>query len=320
MLMEIKVVRQILEWNEDCSNEIKEHLKDKKVFMVNVMGSPGCGKTSLIIELIKQLSDRYRVGVIEGDIAGQVDAEKIDTLGIPVVQLNTDGSCHIEAMAIKNVLGYFNLDEIDVIFIENIGNLVCPAEFNLGEDTRIAVLSVPEGDDKVEKYPLMFATTNTLVIHKYDMLPYFNFDYNKVYYSPLKRTLETFEILGLEGIEERRIREINFGIFTGKTYNEILELYPEESKLWVDDSYNYKMLEGESLSEVYTRLVEFLEEISKGEENVLLVCHDCIIRLAMCWIFDNPDYFFKFKIDNGSINVLSIDEEGFKYIKKSNYN
>lgn len=145
-------------------------------------------------------------------------------------------------------------------------------------------------------------------------------DYNKVYYSPLKRTVETLENLELEGIEELRIREINFGIFTGKNYSEILELYPDESKLWVDDSYNYKMLEGESLSDVYTRLVEFLEEISKEKENVLLVCHDCIIRLALCWIFDNPDYFFKFKIDNGSINVLSIDEKGFKYIKRLNYN
>lgn len=145
------------------------------------------------------------------------------------------------------------------------------------------------------------------------------FDYNKVYYSPLKRTVETLETLELEGIEEQRIREINFGIFTGKTYKEILEIYPEESKLWVEDSKNYKMSEGESLLEVYNRLVEFLEEISQETENILLVCHDCIIRLALCWIFDNPDYFFKFKIDNGSINILSVDEEGFKFIKKLNY-
>ena len=144
------------------------------------------------------------------------------------------------------------------------------------------------------------------------------YNYKKVYYSPLKRTVETLETLELEGIEEQRIREINFGIFTGKTYKEILELYPEESKLWVDDSYNYKMLDGESLSDVYTRLVEFLEEISKEKDNVLLVCHDCIVRLALCWIFDNPDYFFKFKIDNGSINIISIDEKGFKFIKKLN--
>lgn len=178
--MEIKVVKQILEWNEDCSNEIKDILKNKKVFMINVMGSPGAGKTSLIVELIKKLSAKYNVAVIEGDIAGQVDARKIDALGIPVVQLNTDGACHIEAMSIKHILQYFNLDEIDVILIENIGNLVCPAEFNIGEDLRIAILSIPEGDDKVEKYPLMFSTTDALVINKYDMKEFFDFDDIKV--------------------------------------------------------------------------------------------------------------------------------------------
>lgn len=178
--MEIKVVKQILEWNEDCSNEIKDLLKQKGVYLINVMGSPGAGKTTLIVELIKRLSNNYRVGVIEGDIAGQIDAEKIDALGIPVVQLNTEGACHIEAMSIKHILQYFNLNDIDIIIVENIGNLVCPAEFNIGEDIRIAILSVPEGDDKVEKYPLMFATSETLVINKFDMIDYFDFDYEKV--------------------------------------------------------------------------------------------------------------------------------------------
>lgn len=178
--MEIKVVRQILEWNEECSNDNKELLNEKSVFMINVMGSPGTGKTSLIIELINQLKGRYNIGVIEGDIAGQIDAEKIDKLGIPVVQLNTDGACHIEAMSIKNILQYFDLDEIDILFIENIGNLVCPAEFNLGEDLRLAALSIPEGDDKPEKYPLMFTIADALILNKYDMIEYFEFDDKKV--------------------------------------------------------------------------------------------------------------------------------------------
>jgi hydrogenase nickel incorporation protein HypB len=178
--MEIKVVKQILEWNEDCSNDVKNVLKEKNIFMINVMGSPGAGKTSLIVEMIKRLSDTYKVAVIEGDIAGQIDAQKIDALGIPVVQLNTDGACHIEAMSIRNILQYFDLDNIDVIIIENIGNLVCPAEFNIGEDLRIAILSIPEGDDKVEKYPLMFSTTNSLVLGKYDMIEFFDFDDEKV--------------------------------------------------------------------------------------------------------------------------------------------
>ena len=178
--MEIKVVKQILEWNEDCSNEIKKDLKEKQVCMINVMGSPGAGKTSLIMQMIERLSPRFRVGVIEGDVAGQIDAEKIDQLGIPVVQLQTDGACHIEAMSIQHMLPMFQLEDLDVLFVENIGNLVCPAEFNIGENFRVAILSVPEGDDKVEKYPLMFATSEALVLHKFDMKEYFDFDDQKV--------------------------------------------------------------------------------------------------------------------------------------------
>lgn len=174
--MEIKIVKQILEWNEDVSRAVIDELAEKKVCLVNVMGSPGAGKTSLITGIIERLRDRYRIGVIEGDVAGQIDADKIAEMGIPVVQLQTDGACHIEAMSIQNMLPMFKLDELDVIFVENIGNLVCPAEFNIGEDFRVAILSVPEGDDKVEKYPLMFSTTDALVINKYDMKQYFDFD------------------------------------------------------------------------------------------------------------------------------------------------
>ncbi len=145
-----------------------------------------------------------------------------------------------------------------------------------------------------------------------------NFNYDKVYYSPLTRTVETLENLDLEGVEEERIREINFGIFTGRTFEEISEIYPIETKSWLEDTQKYIIPQGESLLDVYNRVVEFLEEISRDKENILLVCHDCIIRLALCWIFDNPEYFFKFKIDNGSLNIISVDD-GFKYIKKLNY-
>ena len=174
--MEIKVVKQILAWNEDVSAKLHELTSEKHLAIVNVMGSPGAGKTSLIKAIIENLRDEYKIGVIEGDIAGQIDAETIDKMGIPVVQLQTDGACHIEAMSIENILPSFNLDELDVIFVENIGNLVCPAEFNIGEDFRIAILSIPEGDDKVEKYPLMFATTDALVLNKYDMMEHFEFN------------------------------------------------------------------------------------------------------------------------------------------------
>lgn len=204
--MQIKVVRQILEWNEDCSDDIKKLLSEKNVYMINVMGSPGAGKTSVIIELINKLKDKYNIGVIEGDIAGEVDAEKIDKLGIPVVQLNTDGACHIEAMSISNILQYFDLDEIDLLFIENIGNLVCPAEFNVGEDLRIVILSIPEGDDKAEKYPLMFSTTDALIINKYDMIEHFEFNDKKVQratnsYNPNAKVLKVSARTG-EGIEK----------------------------------------------------------------------------------------------------------------------
>lgn len=178
--MEIKVVHQILEWNEDVSDEIKAKLTDKKVCLVNVMGSPGAGKTSVITSIINRLSDKFKIGVIEGDIAGQIDAEKMEALGVPVVQLNTDGACHIEAMSIEHILPDFNLDDVDVLFVENIGNLVCPAEFNIGEDLRVALLSIPEGDDKVHKYPLMFQTTDALVLNKFDMIEYFEFDAARV--------------------------------------------------------------------------------------------------------------------------------------------
>ena len=178
--MEIKVLHQVMDWNEDVSEEVKGTLAAHHICMINVMGSPGAGKTSLITSLIDSLKEDFRVGVIEGDIAGQVDAERIASLGIPAVQLNTDGACHIEAMSIQHILPELPLDDLDVIFVENIGNLVCPAEFRIGESLRITILSIPEGDDKVEKYPLMFTDTDCLVLNKYDMIPYFDFDEARV--------------------------------------------------------------------------------------------------------------------------------------------
>lgn len=178
--MEIKVLHQVMDWNEDVSEEVKSTLSSHHICMVNVMGSPGAGKTTLITSLINKLKNDYRPGVIEGDIAGQVDAERIASLGVPTVQLNTDGACHIEAMSIRHILPELPLDDLDVIFVENIGNLVCPAEFRIGESVRITILSIPEGDDKVEKYPLMFTETDCLALNKYDMMPYFDFDENRV--------------------------------------------------------------------------------------------------------------------------------------------
>ena len=189
--MEIKVVKQIMEWNENCHKELQDELKEKKVFMINIMGSPGAGKTTFILGLIDELKKSgIKVGVIEGDIAGKIDAEKMAERGIPVVQLNTDGACHIEAMSIKNILPQFDLDDLDLIIIENIGNLVCPAEFDIGESLKVALLSIPEGDDKVEKYPLMFTRADALVLTKYDLINYFEFNEERVERNALMRNDE----------------------------------------------------------------------------------------------------------------------------------
>lgn len=178
--MEIKVYHQIMEWNEDVSAQVRKTLKQHQVLLINIMGSPGAGKTSVILSLIRHLSARWRIGVIEGDITTSYDAQTIAAQGIPSVELNTDGACHIEAMSIQQVLDAFDLETLDVLFVENIGNLVCPAEFDIGENLRMTILSVPEGDDKIEKYPLMFTETDCLILNKQDVLPHFDFSLERV--------------------------------------------------------------------------------------------------------------------------------------------
>lgn len=204
--MEIKVVRQILEWNEECHSELRDIFKEKKILVINIMGSPGGGKTTFITRLIENLRNQYNIGVIEGDLEGKIDAEKISAMNIPVVQLNTQGACHIEAMSIKNIISYFDMDSLDILLIENIGNLVCPAEFDIGEELKIALLSVPEGDDKIEKYPLMFSRADALIISKYDMKEYFNFDDSRVINNAksINDDIEIFKVNSSkgEGIEQ----------------------------------------------------------------------------------------------------------------------
>ena len=174
--MEIKILKDILGANEQIAQKNHELLASNKVFAVNIMASPGAGKTSVVIQTILALKDKVRIGVIEGDIASSIDAETVAKQGVPVIQINTGGECHLEANQLLNALNNLPLAEIDLLLIENVGNLVCPAEFNLGEHLKVLIASVPEGDDKPFKYPLMFNTVDAVVLNKIDLLPYVKFN------------------------------------------------------------------------------------------------------------------------------------------------
>jgi hydrogenase nickel incorporation protein HypB len=174
--MEIKVLKDILGANEQIAVKNRELLDSNKVFAVNIMASPGAGKTSIVLQTIRALEDKVRIGVIEGDISSSIDAETVAKEGVPVVQINTGGECHLEAFQVQNALNNLPLVDIDLLLIENVGNLVCPAEFNLGEHRKVLIASIPEGDDKPFKYPLMFNTVDALVLNKIDLLPYVKFN------------------------------------------------------------------------------------------------------------------------------------------------
>jgi len=176
--MEIKVVKNILGANDQIAGKNRQLFDSNQVFVVNVMASPGAGKTSVIMETIKRLKGKTRVGVVEGDISSSLDAEAIGKEDVPVVQINTGGECHLDASMTASALGDLPLNDIDLLLIENVGNLVCPAEFRIGEDIRILIASTPEGDDKPFKYPLMFHEADVVLINKIDLLPYLKFDVN----------------------------------------------------------------------------------------------------------------------------------------------
>jgi hydrogenase nickel incorporation protein HypB len=174
--MKIRVVKDIMGANDQIAQKNRQLFDKNNVFVVNVMASPGAGKTSLIRETIRRLKGRLKVGVVEGDISSTLDAESISKERVPVVQINTGGECHLDASMTASALGNLPLEEIELLLIENVGNLVCPAEFRIGEDLRILVSSTPEGDDKPFKYPLMFHEADAVLINKIDLLPYLKFD------------------------------------------------------------------------------------------------------------------------------------------------
>ncbi len=194
--MKLKVVKNILEANERIALLNRQRFKEAGVFVINLMSAPGAGKTSLLERTINELNSRLKVGVIEGDIVGTEDAERLARLGIPVVQINTQGACHLDANMIGEVLDEVPLRELDILFIENVGNLVCPAEFNVGEDMKVMLLSITEGDDKPSKYPLMFKESSALLINKIDLLPYLDVNIERIKKDSLtiNPSLRIFEV------------------------------------------------------------------------------------------------------------------------------
>ncbi len=194
--MKVKVVTRILEANERIAAENRRIFDEAGVYVINLMSAPGAGKTSLLERTIKELNNKIRIAVIEGDIAGVQDAERIGELGIPVIQINTGGACHLDANMINEVLGELPLKETDLLFVENVGNLVCPAEFNVGEDMKAMILSITEGDDKPLKYPLMFQESSALILNKIDLLPYINVNMEKIKRDAksLNKSLKVFEV------------------------------------------------------------------------------------------------------------------------------
>lgn len=177
--MNIKVLRNVLEANDQVAARIRELLAAHHITAINLISAPGAGKTSLLEQTIPVLKRNFRIAVLEGDIAGTRDAERIEKLGVPVVQLVTGGACHLEAPLVQRGLGELDLDALDLVFIENVGNIACPAEFDLGETAKVGILSVTEGDDKPEKYPLLFHEVSALVLNKMDLQFYTDFDYDR---------------------------------------------------------------------------------------------------------------------------------------------
>jgi hydrogenase nickel incorporation protein HypB len=204
--MEIKVVKDILGANERIAERNRQLLDSNKVFAVNLMSSPGAGKTSLILQTIKRLKGKIRMGVIEGDVSSSLDAELVAKEGVPAVQINTGGGCHLDANMTSTALGNMPLKDIKLLLIENVGNLICPAEFALGEHKKVLISSIPEGDDKPFKYPLMFHQADAVLINKIDLLPYLKFD-AQAFSRAIKKMNEKVKIIQIscttgQGIEE----------------------------------------------------------------------------------------------------------------------
>ncbi|EFC92415.1 hydrogenase accessory protein HypB [Dethiosulfovibrio peptidovorans DSM 11002] len=200
----VEVQQAVMAADLSYAQKIKDRLREKGILMVNLIGSPGSGKTTLLEKTLGK--DGLRAAVIEGDVATDRDAKRIEATGVPSIQINTDGGCHLEANWVDSTIDKLPLDELDIIFVENVGNLVCPAEFDIGEDHKVAISSVPEGPDKPLKYPLLFTEASAVVLTKTDLLPYVPFDLDLYWgdvgkLNPKAKRLDMSCVKG-EGLEE----------------------------------------------------------------------------------------------------------------------
>jgi len=183
----IKVKEKVFGSNEKEAEKLRKYLKEKKVFLLNLMSSPGSGKTTTLLKTLELLKDKLRIAVMEADIDSDVDAIKISSIGVKSIQLHTGGMCHLDAKMTKEGLDNLDLDNLDLVILENVGNLVCPAEFDTGANKNVMILSTPEGDDKPLKYPLMFKIVDLVLINKIDVKDYFEFDLEKAKENIKKR-------------------------------------------------------------------------------------------------------------------------------------
>lgn len=204
--MEVRVMKNIMHANQKLAQENRAYFENKGIKCVNIMASPGSGKTSTILGLIDAFGDTVNVAVVEGDIASSIDAEKIDKLGKPVLQINTGGGCHLDANMIKTAIETLDMKDNTILFIENVGNLVCPSSFDLGEGIKMVIASVPEGHDKPYKYTSMFELADVIVLNKTDLMPYIDFDKDS-FYKGVRALNEKAEIIEVscktgEGVEQ----------------------------------------------------------------------------------------------------------------------
>jgi len=204
--MKIMLGKDVLSDNDRAALINRSNFKKAKTLVINLMSSPGAGKTTLLEKTIKAMSREFRIGVIEGDLATEMDADRIRAFGAQAIQINTNGGCHLDARMISKVLPQFNLAEIDILFIENVGNLVCPSGYDLGQTHKVSILSLPEGNDKIPKYPVMFRRTELVILNKLDLLPYLSFDVDRAI-DDLKGINPTANLIKLSAQTEEGLDE-----------------------------------------------------------------------------------------------------------------